>query len=131
MAKNDRFAGGHDRWRTNGMGLGYTFKNGSRAFIGSRFMTGQDDEGKYDITNQTYKEIEGTNAPREGLFYASFYNKNGISTSAGVDWEHGRHEVMNFIHRITGDKFFENLQGQFPLRGFVRYGNNNRFTYFW
>lgn len=132
--ENDRFAASHDRWRTNGMGLGYSFKNGSRAFIGSRFMTGQDDGGKYDIFNQTYNEIEGANAPREGLFYASFYNRNGIGSSVGVDWEHGMHQVQNGMHDllrnngVSNDWYFPSL-GR-PIGGFYRYGNSNPFTYF-
>jgi RHS repeat-associated protein len=131
--ENDRFAGKFDRWRTNGMGLGYGFKNGSRAFIGSRFMTGQDDGGEYSADRSTYNEIEGSRAPREGLFYASFYNRNGIGASAGVDWEHGMHQVQNGMHDLLrnfgfNDWYFPSL-GR-PIGGFFRYGNSNPFTYF-
>lgn len=122
------FAGG-DKWRTNGFGFAYSFKNGSQAFIGSRFMTGR---GRENPDRPGYYLEDPSTLLREGLFYAGFTNAKGITTSYGVDWEKGRYEVMKFVHRrITSDKIFENLQGQFPLRGFFRYGNFNSFTYFW
>jgi hypothetical protein len=135
--ENDMFAfgkgGQYDRWRTNGMGLGYTFRDRSTAFVGSRFMTGMDDGGEYSADRPIYNEIEGSKAPREGLFYGSFYNRQGIGISAGVDWEHGMHKVQNGLHDLLrslgyNDWYFPNL-GR-PVGGFYRYGNRNPFTYF-
>ena len=129
--ENDRFGGSHDRWRTNGMGVGYNFKNGSSLFVGSRFMTGEDIGGQ-----PVYSELEGENAPREGLFYLGYTNTNGVGFSAGVDSEKGLHRVQDWMHdRLRGwplrtnDWYFPDLQK--PVTGFYRFGNVNPFTYYY
>ena len=118
-----------DRWRTTGFGLGYNLKDGSQIFAGMRFMTGDRDG---ENPNHEGYYLEKGKIFREGLFYGGFKNSGGLSYSAGVDWEHGRAQVMNFIHgKITHNLFFENLKDQHPARGFFRYGNYNPFTYYW
>jgi len=58
-----------------------------------------------------------------------------IAGSAGVDWEHGMHQVQNAMHDLlrhtlgTKDWYFPDLGN--PLRGFFRYGNANPFSYFY
>lgn len=130
--ENDLFAGGgrYDRWRTNGLGFGYTFKDGSQAYLGTRFMTGEDDGTKGVRYPEHYTEVPST-LRREGLFYVGYKNANGITNSAGMDSEHWRYEAMKHVHSVTGDGVFDDLQASYPPRGFYRYGNYNPFTYFW
>lgn len=117
-----------DRWRTTGIGIGYNMKDGSQIYAGMRFMTGERD-GLNPEHPGYWKEKD---IAREGLFYAGYKNSRGLSYSAGVDWEHGRAQVMDFIHgKITHDPLFENLESQYPAKGFFRYGNYNPFTYYW
>ncbi len=135
--ENDRFAGRHDRWRTNGMSVNYGLKNGSILSIGSRFITGEDDGGDYDKKNTIYREIEGKAAPREGSFYASYYNTRGLGFSLGFDSERPMHRVQNAMHdflrslpgRKFNDWYFPELHT--PSKGFARYGNYNSRTHYY
>ena len=133
--ENDVLAGGRkDRWRTNGMGIGYNFSDGSSVSLGSRFMTGEDNDleeyGRGMHFPNEHSEFQ-TTLTREGLFYGSFTNKRGLSFSAGLDSERGRYDVMHKVHSLTRDGVFQNLGSIYPLRGFARYGNANPFTYFY
>lgn len=139
--ENDRFAffsGGQDRWRTNGMGLGWTFNDGSQLYFGSRFVTGEaldaPEDNPYSSSNPIYTEREGINAPRQGLFYGGFTNSRGINISGGIDSEKGLHSIQNGMHDFLR-KYFNGKDWYFPdlhrpLQGFYRYGNANPFTYF-
>ncbi len=132
------FSGREDRWRTNGLGLRWTFKDGSSAFVGTRFMTGEDDGTRNNLEHPGYYVEKPETIAREGLFYGGYRSAAGVEMAAGVNWEKGRHDVMNFIHRdITNpifganDLYFEDMTATYPLRGFYRYGNTNPFTYFY
>ncbi len=132
--ENDLFGGGgrKDRWRTNGMGLSYSFSNGSSLSVASRFMTGEDNDSPMESVRYPKEHGEhNSTLQRQGLFYLNYTNANGLSTSIGGDDEKGRYDVMRVIHSVTGDGVFKNLQSSYPLRGFIRYGNTNPFTYFY
>lgn len=133
--ENDLFATGRkDRWRTNGIGVSYGLKNGSSISIGTRWMTGEDiDKTIYGKTMRFPDEhIENPNTlHREGIFYGSYSNSNGISTSLGIDNERWRYGFHKLVHSITGDGVFSNLRTSFPSQGFFRYGNLNSATFYY
>jgi RHS repeat-associated protein len=110
--ENDVLAlGVHDRWRTNGLGFGFDLKNGNNITIGSRFMTGEDNDklvgdGQLKRFPMVHSE-SNTNLFREGLLYLQYTNGKGVSISGGIDSENFRYKVMKGIHSLTGDGVFK------------------------
>lgn len=98
--ENDLFASGNeDRWRSNGIGFSYGFKNGSSLSIGSRLMTGEDD-GTDGVRYPTEYVENSSTIHREGLFYATYTNSRGKSTSWGIDnerWRYGFHRFLFIV----------------------------------